>query len=86
MKNKKILIIGVVLIIILVAILINRITTKKVNSDITENNIEYKVNEEDTNKYDIYENGVVTKTIEKEMLQFYQDNPDFNPQLPIETN
>lgn len=86
MKNKKILIIGVVLIIILVAILINRITTKKVNSDITENNIEYKVNEEDTNKYDIYENGVVTKTIEKEMLQFYQDNPDFNPQLPIEKN
>lgn len=86
MKNKKILIIGVVLIIILVAILINRITTKKVNSDITENNIEYKVNEEDTNKYDIYENGVVTKTIEKEMLQFYQDNSDFNPQLPIETN
>lgn len=86
MKNKKILIIGVVLIIILVAILINRITTKKVNSDITENNIEYKVNEEDTNKYDIYENGVVTKTIEKEMLQFYQDNPDFDPQLPSETN
>ena len=86
MKNKKILIIVVVLIIILVAILINRITMKKVNSDITENNIEYKVNEEDTNKYDIYENGVVTKTIEKEMLQFYQDNPDFNPQLSIETN
>lgn len=86
MKNKKILIIVVVLIIILVAILINRITTKKVNSDITENNIEYKVNEEDTNKYDIYENGVITKTIEKEMLQFYQDNPDFDPQLPIETN
>lgn len=86
MKNKKLLIIVVALIIILVAILINRFTTKKVNSDVTENNIEYKVNEEDSNKYDIYENGVITKTIEKEMVQFYKDNPDFDPKLPIETN
>ena len=54
MKNKKILIIGVILIIILVAILINRITMKKVNSDITENNIEYKVNEEDGFSRSIY--------------------------------
>ena len=86
MENKKILIIIIVFAIILIAFFINKNTNQKANNEKVENNIEYKVNEEDVDKYDIYENGVVTKTIDKEMLEFYKDNPDFDPQLPIEDN